>query len=210
MDKSAEKLSPIITALTAARHRAGLSQRALADKVGFAQSHLSKIERGAVDPQISSLLEIARVLGLELSLVPTPLMPALRSLIREAIPNPQALPSSLDQELTRLARRARALMKYLPNLKVLPGIARAADELRIARPDEASYAEARSSIEAAHAILYSLRKLSRGQPTTEAVRNAAEPLEPIRQTLRRIRNAWTHRDAHSSQSPAYRLDETDA
>ena len=208
MEKTAEKLMPIITALTTARHRAGLSQRALADKVGLAQSHISKIERGAVDPQTTSLVEIARVLGLELSLVPTPLMPALRALIRESIPT-QSLASSLDQELTRLARRARALMRYLPNLKVLPGIALAADELRIARLDEASYAEARSSIAAAHLTLSLLRNLSRGQPTSEAARNAAEPLEAVHQNLRRIRNAWAHRDTASPQSRAYRLDETD-
>jgi len=208
MEKTAEKLMPIIRAITTARHRAGLSQRALADKVGLAQSHISKIERGAVDPQTTSLVEIARVLGLELSLVPTPLMPALRALIRESIPT-QSLASSLDQELTRLARRARALMRYLPNLKVLPGIALAADELRIARLDEASYAEARSSIAAAHLTLSLLRNLSRGQPTSEAARNAAEPLEAVHQNLRRIRNAWAHRDTASPQSRAYRLDETD-
>jgi transcriptional regulator with XRE-family HTH domain len=208
MEKTAEKLMPITTALTTARHRAGLSQRALADKVGLAQSHISKIERGAVDPQTTSLVEIARVLGLELSLVPTPLMPALRALIRESIPT-QSLASSLDQELTRLARRARALMKYLPNLKVLPGIALAADELRVARLDEASYAEARSSIAAAHITLSRLRILSRGQPTSEAVRNAVKLLETVHQNLRRIRNAWAHRDTGSPQSPAYRLDETD-
>jgi transcriptional regulator with XRE-family HTH domain len=209
MVKTAEKLMPIITALTTARHRAGLSQRALADKVGLAQSHISKIERGAVDPQTTSLLEIARVLGLELSLVPTPLMPALRALIRESIPNPQSLASSLDQELTRLARRARALTKYLPNLKVLPSIALAADELRIARLDEASYAEARSSIAAAHIALSGLRILSRGQPTSEAIRNEVKPLETLHQNLRRIRNTWVHRDTASPQAPAYRLDETD-
>lgn len=209
MKKSAEKLAPIIKALAAARHRAGLSQRALADKVGLAQSHISKIERGAVDPQTTSLVEIARILGLELSLVPTPLIPALRALIRESIPNSQPLASSLDHELTLIARRARALMKYLPNLKVLPGIALAADELRVARLDEASYAEARSSIAAARIALSDLRVVSRGRPTSEAVRNAAESLEEIHHNLRKIRNAWAHRDVGSPQSPAYRLDESD-
>jgi transcriptional regulator with XRE-family HTH domain len=209
MKKSAEKLAPIITALAAARHRAGLSQRALADKVGLAQSHISKIERGAVDPQTTNLVEIARILGLELSLVPTPLIPALQALIRESIPNSQSLASSLDHELIRFARRARALMKYLPNLKVLPGIALAADELRVARLDEASYADARSSIAAARIALSDLRVLSRGHPTSEAVRNAAESLQEIHHNLRKIRNAWAHRVVGSPQSPAYRLDETD-
>jgi transcriptional regulator with XRE-family HTH domain len=210
MNKSTEKLHPLTTALAAARHRAGLSQRALADKVGLAQSHISKIERGAVDPQASSLIEVARVLGLELSLVPTQLVPALRALIRETVPNPRGLPHSLDHELTRLARRARALMKKFPDLKVLPGIALTADELRMARLDEPAYAEARSSIVTAHAILDRLRDLSQSQPTTAAVRNAAEPLEPIRQTLQSTRNSWTHRDTRWTQSPAYRLNETDA
>jgi HTH-type transcriptional regulator / antitoxin HipB len=84
-----DKLHPIVSALAAARHRAGLSQRALADKVGIAQSHLSKIERAAVDPQISSLMEIARVLDLELMLVPKQLVPALQALKRNATPDPQ-------------------------------------------------------------------------------------------------------------------------
>jgi transcriptional regulator with XRE-family HTH domain len=210
MNKSTEKLHPLLSALIAARHRAGLSQRALADKVGLAQSHISKIERGSIDPQISNLIEMARVLRLELSLVPTSLVPALRALVRETVPDTRELPSSLDQELTRLARRARALMKHFPQMKVLPDIALTADELRIARLDEPAYAEAQSSIAAAHVILNRLRDLSRDQPTSEALRTAAAPLEPIRQTLRKIRNSWTHRDTGASQSPAYRLDGTDA
>jgi hypothetical protein len=147
--------------------------------------------------------------GLELSLVPTSLIPALQALIRESIPNSQSLASSLDHELTRLARRARALMKYLPNLKVLPGIALAADELRVARLDEASYAEARSSIAAARIALSDLLVLSRGHPASEAVRSAADSLQEIHHNLRKIRNAWAHRDVGSRQLPAYRLDETD-
>jgi transcriptional regulator with XRE-family HTH domain len=89
MAPSPDKLHPIVSALAAARHCAGLSQRALADKIGIAQSHLSKIERAAVDPQISTLMEIARVLGLELMLVPRQLVPALQALKREATPDPQ-------------------------------------------------------------------------------------------------------------------------
>jgi transcriptional regulator with XRE-family HTH domain len=89
MAPSPDKLHPIVSALAAARHGAGLSQRALAAKVGIAQSHLSKIERAAVDPQISSLMDIARVLGLELMLVPKQLVPALQALKREATTDPQ-------------------------------------------------------------------------------------------------------------------------
>ena len=78
-------LQPLIEELAAARRRAKLSQRALGAKVGVAQSHISKIERGAVDPQLSNLLEISRALGLELMLVPSRLVPAVRALVRPAI-----------------------------------------------------------------------------------------------------------------------------
>jgi transcriptional regulator with XRE-family HTH domain len=100
MARTPDQLRPIVAALIAARRRAGLSQRALGDKVGLAQSHISKIERAAVDPQISSLMEIARVLGVELMLVPRQLVPAVQALQREAMPDPRRLPSTSDHELT--------------------------------------------------------------------------------------------------------------
>jgi len=80
----ADQIHPIVAALVSARQRAGLSQRALGAKVGISQSHLSKIERAAVDPQVSSLVEIARALGVELMLVPKQLVPAVQALEREA------------------------------------------------------------------------------------------------------------------------------
>jgi transcriptional regulator with XRE-family HTH domain len=75
-------LQPIISELAAARRDAKISQAALGKKAGLAQSHLSKIERGSVDPQLSNLLEIGRALGLELMLVPKRLVPAVRALRR--------------------------------------------------------------------------------------------------------------------------------
>jgi hypothetical protein len=54
----------------------------------------SKIERAAVDPQVSSLIEIARVLGLELMFVPKQLVPAVQALQREAVPDPRDTGSS--------------------------------------------------------------------------------------------------------------------
>jgi len=68
--------------LKAAREKKGLSQRALSEKVGIAQSHISKIENGAVNLQISSLIELARILELELMLVPRALLPVFEALQR--------------------------------------------------------------------------------------------------------------------------------
>jgi len=65
-----DSIQYIIVALKAARISKGLSQRALSDKTGISQSHISKIEKGLVDLQLSSFILIARVLDLEPMLVP--------------------------------------------------------------------------------------------------------------------------------------------
>lgn len=75
-------LEKIAGRLKAVREEKGLSQRALAQLTGVPQSHISKIESGAVDIRLSSLVEIARVLELELELVPRPALPAVQAIIR--------------------------------------------------------------------------------------------------------------------------------
>lgn len=71
--------------LKAAREAKGLSQRALADLAGVAQSHISKIESGTVDLRHSSLVELARALGLEVMLVPRKTLPAIQSIVRSSM-----------------------------------------------------------------------------------------------------------------------------
>ena len=57
------------TALVQARRRAGLSQRALAAKVGMPQSTVARIESGAIDPRVSTLDTLLRACGDELRAV---------------------------------------------------------------------------------------------------------------------------------------------
>jgi transcriptional regulator with XRE-family HTH domain len=59
----------IVAKLKAARRKKGLSQEELGKKIGMPQSHVSKIEKGLVDLQTSTLIEIARILDLELMLI---------------------------------------------------------------------------------------------------------------------------------------------
>ena len=75
-------VQPIIARIKAARVKKGLSQRALSAKTGIPQSHLCRIERGEVDPQISTIVEIARVLELEFTFVPGTLLNVLVALER--------------------------------------------------------------------------------------------------------------------------------
>ncbi len=82
----------IAKALLEARKRKGMSQRALADLAGVPQSHISKIESGAVDLRLSSLIELSRALGLELELVPRAAVPAVQSIVRSV-----ASPADVDR-----------------------------------------------------------------------------------------------------------------
>ncbi len=62
--------------LRAARHRAGLSQRALAQRAGTAQSVVARIESGASDPSSRTLKRLLEAAGAELhcSLVDRPVV----------------------------------------------------------------------------------------------------------------------------------------
>ncbi len=75
----------ILKSLKRARKAKGLSQRELSAKSGVPQSHISKIENGAVDLRVSSLVALARTLDLELELVPRKTVPAVQSIVRKAI-----------------------------------------------------------------------------------------------------------------------------
>ncbi len=75
----------IARTLRKAREAKGLSQRELGKKAGVPQGHISKIENGAVDLRLSSLVALARALDLELALAPRKVLPALKSLARSSI-----------------------------------------------------------------------------------------------------------------------------
>src|SRR5262245_32960097 len=78
----------IVAALKAAREKKELSQRALSAQAGVPQRPISRIERGAVDLQLSSLIELARVLDLEIMMVPRKLVPAVRAIVRAETSSP--------------------------------------------------------------------------------------------------------------------------
>lgn len=75
-----ESIQPFIEQLQMARTLKGLSQRALASKVGITQSHLSKIEQGKVDVQLSTLLNLARVLDCDVVIVPRHMVAVIQAL----------------------------------------------------------------------------------------------------------------------------------
>jgi predicted transcriptional regulator len=71
-------MSPI-TDLVHRRQALGLSQRAVADRAGLTQTYLSKIERGKLDPRLSTVQEIARAESVEMIFVPRELVASIRA-----------------------------------------------------------------------------------------------------------------------------------
>lgn len=70
-------MDDILQALKSARKEKKLKQVELGSKLGLPQSHISKIEQGLTDPRLSTVRDMARMLDLELILVPRSLLPAL-------------------------------------------------------------------------------------------------------------------------------------
>jgi transcriptional regulator with XRE-family HTH domain len=58
-----------------------LKQAEVANKLGMRQSQISTLERGLVSPRLSTVEDVARVLDLELMLVPRQLVPVVKGLV---------------------------------------------------------------------------------------------------------------------------------
>ena len=87
-------LEHIAHALKEARKRKGLSQRALSQRSSLPQSQISKIENGAVDLRVSSLIELARALDQEVCLAPQTAIPAINAIVRRTeFPVKESTPS---------------------------------------------------------------------------------------------------------------------
>lgn len=92
-----------------ARAKRGWGQRELGAKIGLPQPHISGIESGEIVPRFDTLLDIVRVLDLDLLLVPRSLVPAVQSLIRSQ-KEPEAAEKPLyarDEEESLLTKKDR-------------------------------------------------------------------------------------------------------
>ena len=71
------------TELRDARRRERLSQSQLASRTALPQSHISRIENGAVDPRLSSVVKMARAVGFDPMLIPRRALPAVLGVLRD-------------------------------------------------------------------------------------------------------------------------------
>ena len=192
----------IVRTLRNAREARALSQRALSAKAGIPQSHISKIENGAVDLRVSSLVELARVLDLDLVLVP-----------RKAVSAVNAIVGRSDETTLASVESSRRALNELKRLQDI--VARA---MR-ARPTVVELAQIQHQVR-------ELRHFPIPRDRLDAIRNAAAAvkafhestagLDALRDTLvqlRHLRNTLAHAlpASHDTEEvrPAYSLDDDD-
>jgi transcriptional regulator with XRE-family HTH domain len=187
----AYKSEHIAERLRVARKAAGLSQRELSMRSGLTQSHISQIERGEMEPGLSSLVDLTRALDLEVVLVPRKMLPAIRSIVQSASISSDTEASKFQQK--EVARFERLVIKqkqlYGPSadldtisggLKLLRNLPMTAEEIALLQTQAEQ-----------------LKVYQASPRSTETVRDIAH-------TVRRLRNEAVHRDSRPSRS-AYGL-----
>jgi transcriptional regulator with XRE-family HTH domain len=191
----------IVGALRAARQEKGLSQRELSAKAGVPQGHISKIESGAVDLKLSSLIALARVLGLEIVAVPRKTIPAVQALTRARDSGGAQAPETARiaaRLLKRIAKTAGLLNAATPDGGAAVRLQRAARELAMLPLEQ-------NEIDALKAAAKTVGKLARGEIQEQQVRDATVGIE-------RLRNNLVHRVSEKAAHPprpAYSLEDGD-
>jgi transcriptional regulator with XRE-family HTH domain len=187
-----------------AREAKGLTQRALSEKTGLAQNHISRIETGSTDLQLSTLLELARALDMEMMLVPRNAVPAAQGLVRNLEATGR---TSLDlgKSLRRLRSSIDRIASAYPSLK---------DVERLQRLSTA-FMNLRLSTEQLQTIQDAARELRRvsqiaPRAKSSSIRDAKrERISQITNQLQNIRNTVVHPLEFGNQNrvaPAYSLD----
>jgi transcriptional regulator with XRE-family HTH domain len=189
----------IVQALKAARNEKGLTQRDLSKLAGVPQSHISKIENGAVNIQLSSLAALARALDLEVMPVSRKLVPAIQSIIRRGSPGPSAQTGKDGLALKYLAsikKRANQIKPTPKIAKYLLSLKQSAEELGRLKLGPNELAEIRD-------VSNRLQKISSTPGATQ------EYVQLSANELRVLRNKLTHAKGETIPAikPAYTLEE---
>jgi len=194
----------IVSALKTARETKRLSQRELSAKSGVPQGHISKIETAVVDLRLSSLVELARVLDLELTLVPRKSVSAVQSIVRSGTPQ-----NTVVHEAEAAHSAQRELAKILKTTKSLPEIASITKEM-------AQFQRQLQELQRLQIAKPEAKALREINKAVKAFRNNTNNIGTIRQIIfqfQSIRNAIAHNTINLPQieqvRPAYSLDGDD-
>ena len=193
MTYATEHIAPT---LRSARETQGLSQRALSAMAGVPQSHISKIENGTVDLRVSSLVELARVLDLELILVPRKAVSAVHAVARSRAESAPTVVESSRQTLNELKRLQQSVAR---TAQIHPALPELAEILRLVRelnhfPIPRHYLDAVLNVAAAvkvfHEKPFSLNALRDSLAQLRNLRNALAHALPTSHDTETVRPAY--------------------
>ena len=190
-------ISELVIKLQEARAAKGWTQRELSQRSGLPQAHISRIENGAVEPKLSTLLELSRLLDLELMLVPRQALTAVEVVLREIETELAARPVRAMANM--LARVARRLERAAPHVPEAGAIAARAANL------SAEFAHFEPAIAQFPTTVAEMQRIAR---EIESAKDA-ESLQRLSKELDRLatlRNIFVHRRP-DAQRPAYTLDD---
>lgn len=190
------KSEDLIREMRDRRTDAGISQRALAARSGLTQAHISQIETGTLEPGLSSFIDMARALDLEIMLVPKKFLPAVQGILRQT-PTVQSTPQEGEAALREIARGERLVIKQ----KLLYGssvdLDRIADTLRSLR-----HAPLRKpDLQIVTDAINNLRRYQASPQSKDIVAAIATDLQ-------QLRNRLVHSPSEAPR-PAYAIDDED-
>ncbi len=176
------------------REASGVSQRALSERAGLTQSHISQIESSKIEPGLSSFIDMTRALDLELMLVPKRLVPAVLSFVKaQATPDMHIHAGQPNDKRFARAERLVKKMKHLYGSSA--DLDRIEETLRFLR--RVSLADQEMQL-----VRDQVARLERYQASDQA----APIVRDIAQNLQRLRNSIAH-GRSTQQRPAYSLDD---
>ncbi|WP_106751814.1 helix-turn-helix domain-containing protein [Pannonibacter carbonis] len=203
----------IIEAIKNARKAKGLSQTSFGELVGVPQSHISKIEKGGVDIKLSSLIQIARALDLEVKLVPKRALPAVESIVA-GVSRDRTAPAlsnirNAQKALDHLRNIAGAPANYI---EVFEQIDRALKGLQALNYDTDAYVRLEKATSPIWKITFPPKQFSPAEGLKEnssEVGKIIKILERVGKSLRELRNSLVHRHEKADllERPAYLLED---
>lgn len=188
------EIEKLAATLKAAREKKGLSQRVLGTRAGVPQSHISKIESGAVNLTVSSLTAIANALGLELALVPRKAAPAVRTITRSVNDAPKATPEA-RKEFALLAKQLEHIQALKIDSPIFENLQRQFREMR-------QFENLIRNIDTLRSIREALKAVDSAGGVA-ALQDASRQMNSFRNTLA---HGMGNEDRARQPRPAYRLD----
>lgn len=190
-------LAPFAETVRQARLQKGWTQRDLSARSHMPQAQISRFENGEVDPQVSTLIELARTLDLELQLVPRSAITAVEAAVRSA--EERSEERTIRELLKKLQTAAEEALKAAPDREDIASIRGSLRELEHLAP----LIRGVEVIKELQGLLLNLEQFT-VYPPAQRGRHAKGYVDAA-SWLRRFRNQLVH--APQTERPAYSLDD---